>query len=487
MLLVMGVSLYTSRVILAALGVIDFGIFNVVAGMTTMFAFFQSSLSNATQRFLNFELGKNNIDQAQNIFNISSLIYFCLSIGVAIIAEIVGLWLIYHKLNIPPERLSATIWVFHATVISLFVTLNAIVFQSVLIARENMKVYAYIGLFEALGRLSIALAISYSSVDKLILYSILFTVLSISVQLLYAAYCKTHYEECKYRFYWNRQVFSKMFSFVGWNGVGTAVYAINFQGINIVLNIFFGPVVNAARAVSAQVETAVNNFTSNFYTAVRPQIIKSYAAEDYTYFTQLMFSSGRYAFYLMLVLCIPIQFRIDEILVLWLGEPPLYSGAFVHWVLIYSAINVLTNPFWTAIQAIGHLKKYCLLGGVVFLSAFPISYLLLLRWENPILVFIVLAIVRFIYVFVTMFIIREYVDFSIRKYLKQVIYPISFVSAISVVVCYGINILLPHGILYLVIACVLFPCITMFTIYTIGISSQERAFVQDKIVSVLRK
>ena len=287
MLLVMGVTLYTSRVILAVLGVVDFGIFNVIAGMTLMFAFFQSSLSNVTQRFLNFEYGKGNITESRRIFNISALVYFYLSVATVVVAEIVGIWLIYSKLNIPPERLFAAMWTFQTVVVSLFFTLNGIVFTSVIIARENMRLYAFVGLFEACGRLLIAYLIGWAGVDKLILYSTLYALLSISLQVFYAFYCRRHYAECKYQYIWDKKLFMDMLKFAGWNGFGTAVYAINFQGINILLNIFFGPAINAAKAVASQVESAVNNFTTNFYTAVRPQIIKSYAAKDYGYFIKL--------------------------------------------------------------------------------------------------------------------------------------------------------------------------------------------------------
>lgn len=487
MLLVMGVTLYTSRVILAVLGVVDFGIFNVIAGMTLMFAFFQSSLSNVTQRFLNFEYGKGNITESRRIFNISALVYFYLSVATVVVAEIVGIWLIYSKLNIPPERLFAAMWTFQTVVVSLFFTLNGIVFTSVIIARENMRLYAFVGLFEACGRLLIAYLIGWAGVDKLILYSTLYALLSISLQVFYAFYCRRHYAECKYQYIWDKKLFMDMLKFAGWNGFGTAVYAINFQGINILLNIFFGPAINAAKAVASQVESAVNNFTTNFYTAVRPQIIKSYAAKDYGYFIKLLFFSSRYSFYLMLTLCIPIQFQIDTILEIWLKEPPDYTARFVHWVLIYSTVNVLTNPFWTAIQAVGQLKKYCLVGGVVFLSAFPISYVLLRQWPNPVLVFQVLAVVRLIYVFVTMSIVRRYIDFSIVAYVKKVVFPLVGVSLISVSICYWINSYLAEGIQSLIISCIAYPLITLLIVYGIGISTEERNFVHCKLKALFNR
>jgi O-antigen/teichoic acid export membrane protein len=487
MLLAMLVSLYTSRVILSALGVVDWGIFNVIAGLTSMFAFFQSSLSNATQRFLNIEIEKNNVDKSQNIFKISLLIYFCLSVCVIIIGEIAGLWVL-DMLNIPPDRSYAAKWVFQATILSVFFAMNSVVFQAVLIARENMKMYAYIGLIDVFGRLFIALIISHYGSDKLILYSILFASYSLCLLVSYALCCKWQkYEECQFQFFWDKKVFLKMFKFSTWNGFEAAVYVVNVQGINILLNLFFGPIVNAARGVSTQVESAINNFTSNFYTAVRPQIIKSYAMADYDYFIKLVFLSSRYAFYLILILSIPIQLRLDEILSLWLKYPPLYSNSFIHWILIYSAINVLTNPFWTAIQAIGKLNKYCLLGGAVFMSVLPLGYFFLAKGSGPVIVFQALVIVRLIYTIVTIRIVREYVTFSILEYFQIVVIPILLTSIVSCTICYFINIIIPQGILFLFMASFLFIIITTLTICTLGISGKERAMIYSKVIGVCKR
>lgn len=259
MLLIMAVTLYTSRVILRVLGVTDFGIYNVVGGLASSFVFFSSSLSNATQRFLNYELGKNNIVQVQNIFNLSILVYAVIAIVIVLISEPIGIWLIENKLSIPTERMEAAYWIFHIMILGLVVTLIGTVFDSVLIARENMKVYSYIGIFEAVGKLLIVFLLEYLPFDKLKLYAVLLFAITFIAKTIMLLYCISHYQECRLRFYWNKSLFSNLFSFVGWNAVGTAVWSINEQGINILLNIFFGPIVNAARAISVQVKAAVNN------------------------------------------------------------------------------------------------------------------------------------------------------------------------------------------------------------------------------------
>lgn len=487
MLLIMLVTLYTSRVVLSALGLVDFGIFNLIMGLSGMFAFFRSSLSNVTQRYLNFEYGKGDIEGAAKIFNISMTIYFFISIAVLTLGEIIGLWLIYHKLNIPEERMTATLWVFQFMLISLFFTINSIVFNSVIIARENMKIYAYIGLVEAGGKLLIAFIISYSNFDRLIFYSALFVLLTGFIQSFYLWFCKSRYRECTFRFYWNKLLFWEMFRFCGWNLFSTAAYSINFQGISILLNVFFGPAVNAANAVAMQVNGAVNSFTSNFFTAVQPQIIKRYAAKEYDQFISLMFSSSRYAFFLILLLCIPLEFKIKPILDLWLKNPPEYSVEFVRWILIYSTIYILSNPVWTAIQAIGRLKKYCLVESFVFLSALPLSYVLLHWSSNPVIVFQVLAAVRSVYVFAVVAVARQYIRFSFKRYLAEVIRPIAIVSVLSVISCYGLNAIIPEGLAGTFTACFIMPVATAIVIWIAGTKQDERAVITSKLCKFMHK
>lgn len=482
MLVVMGLTLYTSRVILKALGFDDFGIYNLVAGMTMMFAFFTSSLSNATQRFLNIEHGRHDVEKTRKIFNISTKIYFLISIALIAISEIVGIWLIKCKLDIPADRITATVWVFQATLLALFFTFNGIVFQAVMIARENMKIYSYIGIFEAVAKLGIAFVIAHSGGDRLVEYSFLLTGVTLAVQLYCYMYCRKHYEECQFRRgIWDKGIFVDMFKFTGWNTFGCAIIALNFQGINIVLNIFFGPIVNAARAISAQIENVVNNFTNSFFTAVRPPMIKSYGAGDMVYFTDLMYFSSKIAFYLTLLMFFPIVFRVDYILHWWLGEVPEYTSEFVIWVMVYSLINILTNPLWTAIQAVNRMRGYCLIGGLVFLSAFPISCICLLKYHNPVIVFQVVSAVRLIYLFVVIRIVRLYISFSISDYARHVFLPIIKVTTVSALLCWGINGLLPQNFISLVTVGFAMMISVFISVITLGITKSQRQSILAKL------
>ena len=487
MLLTMIVSLYTSRVILQTLGVEDFGIYNVVGGLATSFAFFSSSLSNATQRFLNVELGKNNVQGVSRIFSLSLFIYLVIIVVVVIVAECIGIWLLNHKLIIPVERLEAAKCVFHTTIIGLAVTLVGSVFDSVLIARENMKIYAYISVVEVFLKLFIVYTLNWLDFDKLKLYAFLFLLAHFFIKMISVLYCIRRYPECKFRLLWDSSLFGNMFRFIGWNGLGTAVWMINEQGLNVLLNMFFGPIVNAARGISVQVSAAVNNFSNNFFIAVRPQIVKSYAGKEYDYFTKLINLSSKYSFFLLWMLCLPIIMRSEGILKLWLGDVPEYASEFVQWILLFNCVNVLTNPFWSGVQAVGDMKKYICVGSLVFLSAFPISYIFLKFGCSPVIVFQVLTIVRIVYLSVTIVVFCGLVDFPITDYFRLVVYPIVKVFVLSGALSIFVSSFIDSdllGILFMAFCCVI---ITVFSVAVVGMSKGERKSLIGKICSFLRK
>ena len=487
MLLIMAVSLYTSRIVLKVLGIEDFGIFNVVGGLVSSFAFFSSSLSNATQRFLNIELGKNDILGVTRIFSLSILIYIILVVAIVFIAECVGIWLLNNKLVIPIDRLSAANWVFHTTIIGLAITLIGSVFDSVLIARENMKIYAYISILEVFLKLFIVFVLDWLDSDKLKLYAILFLLSHLLVKSISVVYCFRKYPECNFRFVWDTSLFGNMFRFIGWNGVGTAVWMINEQGINVLLNMFFGPIINAARGVSFQVSSSINNFSNNFFTAVRPQIVKSYAGKEYEYFKKLINTSSKYSFYLMWLLCLPVIIRSEGILELWLHDVPDYAPAFVQWILFFNCVNVLTNPFWCGVQAIVKLKKYIIVGSIIFLLAFPISYIFLKLNYSPVVVFQILTIVRIVYLFITIKLFCQLIDFSLIEYLRQVIYPILKVLLFSWIVSIIASARIGDDLFGIILMTILCLTITFISIYVVGITQDERRFMIDKLCKIIGK
>lgn len=487
MLLIMAVSLYTSRVVLQVLGVENYGIYNVVGGLASSFAFFSSSLSNSTQRFLNVELGKNNIQGASRIFSLSLLVYLVIIVVVVIVAECLGIWLLNNKLVIPVERLDAANWVFQTTIFGLAITLIGSVFDSVLIARENMKIYAYISIFEVIIKLLIVYTLCWLDFDKLKLYAVLFLLAHLCVKMISVLYCFYKYPECKIQLLWDSRMFGNMFRFIGWNGIGTAVWMINEQGINILMNMFFGPVVNAARGVSAQISASVNNFTNNFFTAVRPQIIKSYAAKEYAYFTKLINLSSKYSFFLIWMLSLPVIMRSEGILTLWLHKVPEFAPEFVQWILLFNCINVLTNPFWSGVQAVGKMNKYIIVGSLIFLSAFPISYIFLKLGWSPVIVFQVLTVVRIIYLFATIGIFRQLIEFSMIEYLRYTIFPIVKVFILSSIFSMLLSQYLSSGLCGIILMSVACMIITILCIGVVGMSNGERKTVIIKIYNFAKR
>lgn len=487
MLFILFITLYTSRILLEQLGIEDYGINNVVGGLATMFSFFSSSLANATQRFLNIELGRNDYIGASQIFNQHLFTYAMILILIIILAESIGLWFVLNKLVIPINRMNAAIWVYQFTILSLSITLIGIVFNSMIIAHENMKIYSYIGICEGLCKLAIAYLISITTSDKLILYSFLLLFVTFITQGFYALYCFNKYQECKIHFTWNSDLFKKTFTFIGWNMIGTAVYAINNQGINILLNLFFGPTINAARAISYQVNSAINNFGTNFFTSVRPQIVKSYAKRDFNYLYILFYKSSKYSFFLLWFFCLPVMLCINTILSIWLKQVPEFTNIFTIWVLAYSLINILTNPIWSIALAIGDLKKYILIGSGISLLTFPLGYLFLKIGYSPISVFIVSFFIQFAYVIAALVIIKRYIDYSFKDYFSLVIKPIILVILLSGIPSYLIKLNLNNDLASMIVIGCMTSIFILISTWSIGMNKAERNAITTFIKYKLRK
>lgn len=482
-------SIYTSRVVLQVLGIEDYGLYNVVGGIAASFSFLSSMLSNATQRYLNFAIGANDYEKANQLFNMNLIIYLIYTIVSIIVVEIGGAWFIEHKMVVDPERVGAVYYTLHATTIVLAISLISSVYESALIARENMKIYAYMGMYDAVMKLAIVFLISYLSFDKLKAYAVLMAIMSISAKLIPAIYCIRHYPETKLKYYWDKGQFKSMFKFVGWNFLGTSVFIINDQGINMLLNSFFGAGVNAARGLSMHVRGAISSFSSGFFTAIRPQIVKSYAAGEHKRFVQLIFNGTKYTFYLLWLVSLPIMFRVNELLDIWLKNVPEWTGQFVIWICIFNLFNSsFCDPIWQGMQAIGKLKKYVAIGSIIYLLAFPLSLLAFNNEATPVASFQILVLVRMVYFGVAILIFRDYTQIRIYDYMKTVLYPIIKVLLASVTLGYCVNIALPNTLFGTLASCLLIVIIITLTIFLIGIQQSERQMVNDFIKrKVLKK
>ena len=377
MLLTMVVSLYTSRVVLGALGVEDYGIYNVVGGVVAMFSMLSGSLSAAISRFITFELGRKNYERLHKVFCTSINVQLILILILIVLLETVGLWFLNYKMVIPEGRLSAANWVFQLSLITFAVNLLSVPYNAAIVAHEKMEAFAYISIVEAISKLMIAYIIVISTTDKLILYSIMLTLIAIVVRILYGIYCKKKFIECTYRFIFDRLLLKQMFEFSGWNFFGAGSWQLMTQGVNILLNIYFGVSFNAARGIATQVDQAILQFVNNFTTAINPQIIKSYASKNFEYMYSLINQGAKFSFFLILFFAIPFIFETNIILKLWLNNVPKHTVVFVRLAITASMLHVLSNTMVTAMLATSNKKRNQSIVGALEIIKIPVSINLL--------------------------------------------------------------------------------------------------------------
>lgn len=369
----MGVNLYTSRVVLNVLGFEDYGLYNVVGGIVTMFTFLNGSLGSATSRYITFELGKKNLERLNGIFNTALVIHIVIAILVVLLAETVGLWFFYEKMTMPADRLDAAFWVYQISILTCFFTLTQVPYNATIIAYEDMKIYAYVGIAEVFLKLVVAFLIAVSPMDRLVFYAILLCLVQIGIMLFYRYYCNRHYPSCKRHLYKDRTLFKEMFAYGGYDLIGNISVLAQGQGLNILLNMFYGPTVNAARGIAYQVQGAITQFSNNFLTAVRPQIIKSYAEGDVDGMMKLVKQSSCFSFYLMWMISLPVCLEADYLLSLWLGKYPEHTVNFLILIVALCLIQTIKTPRTTIFHATGHIKWSNIIVGIILCAAFPLA------------------------------------------------------------------------------------------------------------------
>lgn len=482
----MGVSLFTSRVILQALGVEDFGIYNVVGGIVSMLAFFNSSMATSTQRFLNYEMGKGS-SNLQKVFSNAINAHFVIGIVTVILLETFGLWFVNNKLNIPHEQLHAAIWVFHFSVITLFISIIATPYNAAIIANEKMGVYAYYSIFEVVMKLVIVYVLMVLPYNKLILYGFLNLCVSVLMRFLYLRYCKRHFSECIYKWTWDKHQIKGLFSFSGWMLFGCFSDMLSKQGVNILINMFFGPIFNAARAIAVQVQNVVKNFVSNFMTAVRPQIIKSYSANEFNYMYRLVFSASKLSFYLLFVLIIPILLYTEYIFDLWLDIVPDYSVLFTRLVLIELLISSAYSPIAQINQASGKIKNYQIAISVIFFLDFLLSYILYKLGFPVYSTFVVAIVLSIIGLLVRVVILKKENNFPARHYIFKIMLPLFPVALIAMVVPYLMYRWMPINFLSVVLNCVVGLFCSCLAIWYLGLDKTEKGFIKSKLNAITIK
>lgn len=478
MLLVMGVSLFTVRIVLKVLGVEDYGIYNVVAGIVSMFGFLSGTMASASQRFFAFEIGKKDFVKLKQTFSMTVTIYAMLAILIIILAETVGLWFLNTKMTIPPHRMEAAHWVYQFAIASFIVTIMAVPYNAAIIAKENMKVFAYISIVEVLLKLGIVYILVFFDIDKLKLYAVLMFISTLIIRFIYSIYCRRAYTEFRYSFYWDTSMFKTLISFSGWNLFGAVAGVMNNQGINILLNVFFNPIVNAARGVAYQINTAVNQFVQNFMMAVRPQIIKYYAENNIHEMQTLIFRSSKFSFFLLALLTMPLIIETPFILQLWLIEVPEYAVIFTRLILIVALIDSLSYPLMSAAQATGNIKKYQSIVGSVLMLNVPISYVFLKLNFSPEITLYIAIFVSLISLVLRLVILQNMMDLSIKEFLKKVCLTSFYVIFLGlfIPICISLKIT-DKNFLNVIIILIIYILNLGLSIYFIGLSKNEKKYV----------
>lgn len=486
MLFSMVVSLYTSRVILNMLGVDDYGIQNVVGGFVSMFALISTALSSSTGRFLTFELGKED-GNPKRIFSSAILIHLLLALIVLLAFETFGLWFLNSKMVIPVNRMFAANVVYQTSIFSFLVSLSMVPYNSAVIAHERLDVFAVVGIGEVIAKLIIVLFVAYSSFisDKLVVFSILHLSITVCSQLFYFLFTRSKFSECKTTPRYSRETFAEMFSFAGWNFIGCAAGILKGQGVNMLLNLFFGTVVNAAYGIATTVNNTVVGFASNFMTALNPQITKSYAANEKGYMFSLMNRGSRFSFYLILFFAIPLLMETEFILSVWLGEYPKFSVIFVRLFLMVSLVDIISNTLITAQNATGKIRNYQIAVGGLLMMNFPISYLFLKLGYPPYIVFIIAIAVGICCLILRLLFLRKMIGLSLTSFMKDVLVNITLVTICSSVVPLILRLTMPYGWLRFMTILLSSLLITSLSILFLGCKKGERSFIVNGIKAKL--
>lgn len=488
MLFTMLVSLYTSRIILQILGVEDFGIYNVVGGIVAMFSLFSGSLSSSISRFLTFELGKGNMPRLKKVFSTAINIQLFISLLILVLSEIIGVWFLNEKMAIPEERLTAANWVLQCSILTFIINLISIPYNALIIAHERMQFFAYISILEVVLKLAVVFLLMFiGSLDKLIMYGFLLLLVALTIRFTYGVYCKQHFEESTYNYFFDKTLLKDMMKFAGWNTIGVASAVFKDQGVNIAINLFCGPAVNAARAISVQVNTAIGAFIANFMTALNPQITKSYAAGDFIYMRTLVQQGARLSFYLLLFLSIPVLIETETILSLWLHIVPNHTIHFVRLILVLALCESLSGTLITAMLATGHIRNYQIIVGGLQMMNFPLSYVALRIGYAPEVTMVIAIVISIVNLFIRILFLKKMIGLSTEYYLTKVVGNICMVSVCSLIcpmlAFYGLE----SGIWRFLLVCFISVPSTLLVIYFIGCSSMERMWIHTKINQVKQR
>lgn len=487
MLLMMFVTLFTSRVVLDKLGVTDYGIYNVVGGVVAMLGFLNSSMSNAVQRYLSFEIGKNNEAGVNRIFNVSLFAHAGIAVFVFVVMEIVGVWYLNTHMNIPAERMDAANWVLQCSIFTTLFTIVQVPYNAIIISKEQMGIYAYISILEVVLKLLVVYMLAIGNFDKLKLYSVLIMVVTIGIMMIYRSYCTRKYKEAKFKFIKDWNLLKQIVGFASWNMLGELAWVFTGQGVNIILNSFFGPVVNAARGLAEQVNGAVNRFVANFQTAVNPQLIKNYASDQLGEMKTLLFRSTRFSYYLLLALSLPIILKMDFILHLWLKEVPDYTTGFCQLVLVSSLVSTLSNLLAQVARAYGKIRNYQIIVSIFLFLNFPLSYFVLKFGGSPLSTMFVNIGINAMLLFVRLRLTNRMIQMTYGSFIRNVLFPVIIVTAVALVIPLTIYFMLDNSIISFIIVCLVSFVSVGVSTYALGMNANERLYILAAISKIITK
>ena len=486
MLFTMGVSLFTSRVVLQTLGVEDYGINSVVGGVITMFTFINGAMVSSTQRYLNFELARGNAERLRSVFNTSLQIHALIALAIVLLGETVGLWFLKEKLVIPEARMTAAMWVYQCSILSCAVGIMSAPYNADIIAHEKMSAFAYISILDVSLKLLIVYLLVVLPFDKLIVMAVLTLLVQLLIRYIYSRYCHTHFKETYFQARIDKPLFKEMSGFAGWSFWGNLAFILYTQGLNMMLNIFFGPIVNAARGIAVQVQSAVQQFVSGFQTALNPQITKNYASGNLEQMHSLMFRSARFSFLLLFFLSLPVLLETNFLLTLWLKTVPEDAVIFTQIMICISLIYTTANPCVVANQATGKVKIYQMVVGGILLMILPISYIILKLGAPAYSVFLVHFFVESVAQFSRMYMLRKLINLPMWQYMKNIYIPIVTTVTVAIILPIIVRMQVEEGWLRLI--AVGFTCVFSvgLSAFFIGFTKHERVFFLDKGLRLLK-
>lgn len=487
MFVMMAVGLFTSRIILDALGASDYGIYNVVGGLVTMFSVLTGAMSVATSRFLTFALGVGNKEQLRRTFVTAVNIHLLISIAMIVIAEVAGIWFLNNKLNIPADRMDAANIVLQFSIATFVINLINVPYSSSIISHEKMGIYAYFTLYDVLVKLVIVYALYVTPTDRLVIYALLLCLANLTTQIIYWVYCKRKFEECRYSFCIDKELLKKMFGFIGWAFWGNAAVVAKDQGMTLLLNIFCGTIVNAAQGVANQVNATVTRFVSNFMTAVNPQITKQYASGDYESMNKLIIRSTKFSAFLMLLLIIPIIVNIKDLLGIWLVEVPVHTSSFVSLILFYSFVDCFTGGLITGILANGKIKKYEIALTITYAANIVFAYLALKYGMQPETLYVLMIVFKFIVLLIQLWLGKDMFALPLGAYVRSMMRYVLPILALGIILIF-----VPwHSIDSMILRMALSVCVVEFLLISVmlmmGLEKSERAFLYSKIQQITDK